>query len=213
MLVQLLEDKRKSTDKISSKKSKGKRKEGESSSSVHIEEKEQSTSESSRSSSKGEGNPDHGNIHSKKMSQLEQRLEALTNRKGLQEAEVVRPYPTEWDLVSYPPKFKAPILQAFDDKGSPNQHIYYFKSQTGNVVDNDVILARLFNGTLKGLAFEWFMKLPEGSIKNWSDLEKHVLTRFFEDYSEITIPTLLATKQRKGESVKSFVERFQNMAL
>ena len=39
MLAQLLEDKRKSTDKASSKKSKGKRKEGESSSSVLIEEK------------------------------------------------------------------------------------------------------------------------------------------------------------------------------
>ena len=106
------------------------------------------------------------------MNQLEQRLEALTNRKGLQEVGVVRPYPTEWDLVPYPPKFKAPTLQAFDGKGSPNQHIYYFKSQIGNVVDNDAILARLFIGTLKGLAFEWFMKLLEGSIKNWGDLEK-----------------------------------------
>jgi len=25
------------------------------------------------------------------------------------------------------------------------------------------------------------MKLPEGSIKNWGDLEKLFLTRFFED--------------------------------
>ena len=114
---------------------------------------------------------------------------------------------------SYPPKFKALTLQAFDDKGSPNQHIYYFKFQTGNVVDNDAILARLFIGTLKWLAFEWFMKLPEGSIKNWGDLEKLFLTRFFEDDSEITMPTLLATKQRKGDSVKTFMERFQNMAL
>ena len=147
------------------------------------------------------------------MNQLEQRLKALTNCKGLQEAGVVRPYPAEWDLVPYPPKFKALTLQAFDGKGSPNQHIYYFKSQTGNVVDNDAILARLFIGTLKGLAFEWFMKLPEGSIKNWGDLEKLFLTRFFEDDSEVTMPTLLATKQRKGESVKSFVERFRNVAL
>ena len=94
-----------------------------------------------------------------------------------------------------------------------NQHIYYFKSQMGNVVDNDAILARLFIGTLKGLAFEWFMKLPKGSIKTWGDLEKLFLTRFFEDDSEITIPTLLATKQRKGESVKAFMERFQNVTL
>jgi len=54
----------------------------------------------------------------------------------------------------------------FDGNGSPNQHIYYFKSQTWNVLSNDVILARLFIGTLKGIAFEWFMKLPEGPIKN-----------------------------------------------
>jgi len=68
------------------------------------------------------------------MSKLEQRLEALANRKGLQEAGVVRPYPAEWDLIPYPSKFKALTLQAFDCKGSPNQHIYYFKSQTENVV-------------------------------------------------------------------------------
>ena len=147
------------------------------------------------------------------MNKLEQRLEALTNRKGLQEAGVAWPYPVDWDLVPYPPKFKAPTLQAFDGKGSPNQHIYYFKSQTKNGIDNDAILAHLFIDTLKGLAFEWFMKLPEGSIKNWGDLKKFFLTRFFEDNSKITVPTLLAIKQRKGESVKIFVERFQNMVL
>ena len=209
MLAQLLEDRRKSP----SKKSKGKRKEGESSSFEHSEKKGQPTSSLSEASSPGKDDQNHERGHSKRMSQLERRLEALTNHKGLQEAGVVRPYPAEWDLVPYPFKFKAPTLQAFDGKGSPNQHIYYFKSQTGNVVDNDAILARLFIGTLKGLAFEWFMKLPEGSIKNWGDLEKLFLTRFFEDDSEVTMPTLLATKQRKGESVKSFVERFQNVAL
>ena len=83
----------------------------------------------------------------------------------------------------------------------------------GNVVDNDAILACLFIGTLKVLAFKWFMKLPEGSIKNWGDLEKLFLTRFFKDDSEIIMPTLLAIKQRNGESIKTFVERFRNMAL
>ena len=62
------------------------------------------------------------------------------------------------------------------------------------MIDNDAILARLFMGTLKGLTFEWFMKLLEGSIKNWGDLEKLFLTRFFEDDSEATMPILLATK-------------------
>jgi len=60
---------------------------------------------------------------------------------------VVWSYPAEWDLVLYPPKFKVPTLQTFNGKGSPNQHIYYFKSQTENVVSNDAILTRLFIGT------------------------------------------------------------------
>ena len=71
----------------------------------------------------------------------------------------------------------------------------------------------MFIGTLKGIAFEWFMKLSEGSIKNWGNLEKLFLTRFFEDDLEIIMPTLLAMRQQKGESVKAFMERFQNMTL
>ena len=50
---------------------------------------------------------DVGSDHSKRMSELEKRLEALANQKGLQEAGVVQSYPVEWDLVPYTPKFKA----------------------------------------------------------------------------------------------------------
>jgi len=54
---------------------------------------------------------------------------------------------------------------------------------------------------------------PRRLHQELGDLKKLFLTRFFEDDSKITMPTLLATRQRKGESVKAFVERFQNMAL
>ena len=114
------------------------------------------------------------------MQELETRLEAIAHRGELQEVGEVRPYPVEWDDTPYPPKFKAPLLHTFDGKGSPNQHIY-FKSQTGNVVSNDAILVPLSIGTLKGIAFEWFMKLPAGSIKKWVDLERLFLARLFED--------------------------------
>jgi len=66
---------------------------------------------------------------------------------------------------------------------------------------------------LKGVAFKWFMKLPAGSIKTWADLKKLFLTRFFEDDTSVAMLTLLATKQKKEESIKAFVERFQSMAL
>ena len=88
------------------------------------------------------------------MSKLEKRLEALVNWSNLQEAGVVRLYPAEWDAALYSLKFKALALHIFGGKRSPNQHIYYFKSQTMNVVSNDAIMARLFVGTLKGVAYE-----------------------------------------------------------
>jgi len=95
MLAQLLEGKKKPKAKTSSKKSKGKKKEGESSSSIHTGEDEQSNSESSKSPSEEGGNSENGSTHYKRMNKLEQCLKALTNRKGLQEAEVVRPFPAE----------------------------------------------------------------------------------------------------------------------
>ena len=95
MLSQFLEDKKKkSKTKTPSKKSKGKRKEGDSSSSVNAENEDHSNSEPSKSPSEEEVNSENGSTHSKRISKLEQRLEALANQEGHQEAGVVRPYPT-----------------------------------------------------------------------------------------------------------------------
>jgi len=57
------------------------------------------------------------------------------------------------------------------------------------------------------------MKLPIGSIKTLANLEKLFLAHFFENDTEISVPTLLAAKQKKEEPIKTFVERFQSMAL
>ena len=115
--------------------------------------------------------------------------------------------------MPYPPKFKPPTLHTYDGKRSPNQHIYYFRSQTGNVIDNDPIMDRLFISTLNGVAFDWFRSLPPGSINSWIDLETRFLSHFYEDDTEMTIDKLLSTVQRKGESVRDYIERFRNLSL
>ena len=87
---------------------------------------------------------------------IQAQIAFLTQRDELKKVGAVRPYPLEWDSVSYLSKFKPPTLHSYDGKRSPNQHIYYFRSQIGNVVGNIAIMAKLFIGTLKGLAFDWF---------------------------------------------------------
>jgi len=90
------------------------------------------------------------------LSGIQAQIASLTQREKLKKVGAVRPYPLEWDSVPYPLKFNPPTLHTYDGKSSLNQHIYYFRSQTGNVIDNDAIMARLFIGTLKGVAFDWF---------------------------------------------------------
>ena len=84
ILSQLLEGKKKKLKaKMSSKKSKSKQKEGASSSSAHTEEEEEhSNSELSKPSFEEEGNSENTSTHFKRMSKLEQRLEALDSRKA-----------------------------------------------------------------------------------------------------------------------------------
>src|SRR5436305_3209184 len=78
---------------------------------------------------------------------------------------------------------------------------------------NDPVWTRLFISTLKGVAFEWFRKLPKGSITCRDDLEALFLSRFFEKEADINLHTLLLTKQKEGELVKDFIERFLELAM
>ena len=59
---------------------------------------------------------------------IKAQITSLAQRDELKKVGAVRPYPLVWDSIPYPPKFKPPSLYWYDDKSSPNQHIYYFQS-------------------------------------------------------------------------------------
>jgi len=81
------------------------------------------------------------------------------------------------------------------------------------VIDNDVVMPRLFIGTLKVVAFDWFRSLPNGSINSWVDLKTRFLSQFYEDDTDVTIDKLLLTVQKGGESVWVYMERSHNLFL
>src|SRR3954464_4730915 len=154
-----------------------------------------------------DGDADH------RMKRLKEQVAALKTTTIRQEVGATRPYPAEWDAVKYPSKFKVSTLNAFDGEGSAQQHIYYFQSQTGNLMGNDPVRTRLFISTLKGVAFKWFHKLPKGSITCSDDLEALFLSRFFEEEADINMHTLLLTKKKEGELVKDFIEQFRELVM
>jgi len=110
-------------------------------------------------------------------------------------------------------KVQATYVHTYDGKGLPNQHIYYSRSQTGNVIENNAIMARLFIGTLKEVAFDWFGSLPSGSINSGINVETRFLSQFYEDDTEVTMDKFLSTVQKGEESVREYIERFCNISL
>src|SRR3954467_8674412 len=89
------------------------------------------------------------------MKRLEEQAAALKTTTIRQKAGTTRPYLVEWDAVKYPSKFKVLTLNTFDGKGFAQQHIYYFQSQTRNLIGNDPVRTQLFLSTLKGIYFEY----------------------------------------------------------
>ena len=83
--------------KASSHKSKSKEKEDENSTSEHSDGNENNFGYENPEFSSSEEPKNSEDNHAKKMNELEQRLEAISNRSNLQELRVVRPYPVEWD--------------------------------------------------------------------------------------------------------------------
>lgn len=66
-------------------------------------------------------------------------------------------------------------------------------------------MTQLFVDTLKGLAFEWFMKLNAGAIKSWNNLEKLFLARFFEDVSEVAMTTFSLPNSKRTSLLKPWM--------
>ena len=87
---------------------------------------------------KTEKSKENSSMDAEVLKGIQVQIAFLAQKDELKKVGAVRPYLLEWDSVPYPPKFKPPTLHMYDDKSSPNQHIYYFRSQIGNVIDNDV---------------------------------------------------------------------------
>lgn len=110
-------------------------------------------------------------------------------------------------------QIQGPFTTLFWWKRIAKSAFVLLSSLTGNIAMNGAILTWLYVSSLKGLAFDWFWKLPPGSIKVFSDMESLFLTSFFDDDSEVSLLVLFSIKQTENESVSAFIEKFHSRAL
>src|SRR4051812_10909238 len=148
----------------------------------------------------------------RRLEKLKRWAATASGRLEIQGSEITRPYPPEWDAEPYPKGFKVPALHSFDGTQLASQHVYHFKSLTGSISNNEAMMTILFFGTLQGVAFEWFKHLKPGCIKSWNDLERRFLHHFPDCDLEVSSVTVASIKQKEGEPIREYIERFHRTA-
>ncbi|TYK27186.1 retrotransposon gag protein [Cucumis melo var. makuwa] len=109
--------------------------------------------------------------------------------------------------------YQPPKFQQFDGKGNPKQHIAHFVETCENAGSRGDQLVRQFVRSLKGNAFEWYTDLEPEVIDSWEQLEKEFLNRFYSTRRTVSMMELTNTKQRKGEPVIDYINRWRALSL
>ena len=134
--------------------------------------------------------------------------------KPKQQAHVYRPpYPESFDMMPLPHRYRMPDFAKFtgQDDTSTREHISRFLAQCGEASAIDALKVRFFPLSLSGSAFSWFASLPPNSVQSWADLEQKFHKYFFAEVREMRIIDLMAVRQRAGESVTEYVQRFRDV--
>jgi len=92
----------------------------------------------------------------------------------------------------------------------PEAHLTAFHTQMVLVGGSDAVRCKLFMSTLKGMAMDWFISLPNGHITSFLQLSR----LFREQYLANRAPPpvsydLFDVKQYQGETLKEYINRFR----
>ncbi|KAA0033935.1 ty3-gypsy retrotransposon protein [Cucumis melo var. makuwa] len=122
-------------------------------------------------------------------------------------------YTKRIDNLRMPLGYQPPKFQQFDGRGNPKQHIAHFVETCENAGSRGDQLVKQFVRSLKGNAFEWYTDLEPEVIDNWEQLEIEFLNRFYSTRRVVSMMELTNTKQRKGEPVIDYINRWRALSL
>ncbi|KAK1618868.1 hypothetical protein QYE76_024385 [Lolium multiflorum] len=124
-----------------------------------------------------------------------------------------KPYPDEYEMIPLPPKYRLPDFSKFSgsDGSSSIEHIGRYLAQLGPASVSDQLRVRLFSQSLTGSAFGWYTSLPANSIQSWKQLEEQFHTQYHSEASESSIADLAQLRQKRGETVTEYIQRFRNL--
>ncbi|KAK1604237.1 hypothetical protein QYE76_027910 [Lolium multiflorum] len=124
-----------------------------------------------------------------------------------------KPYPNEYELIPLPPKYRLPDFTKFNgsDGSSSIEHVSRYLAQLGTISASDELRVRFFAQSLTGSAFGWYTSLPPNSIRTWKQLEEQFHEQYHSEASEAGIADLAQVRQKRGETVSEYVQRFRTV--
>ncbi|XP_021629561.1 uncharacterized protein LOC110627519 [Manihot esculenta] len=105
-------------------------------------------------------------------------------------------------------------MATYDEVGNPREHVLSYKTFMELQILSDALLCKVFPTMLIGPARVWFNSLEAGSIKSFSDLANIFISRFIVGVpADRKTSYLEMVRQRRGESLREYVARFNTEAL
>ncbi|KAB2604032.1 hypothetical protein D8674_042381 [Pyrus ussuriensis x Pyrus communis] len=104
---------------------------------------------------------------------------------------------------------KGPNLFAGESSLSSLEHVARFTAQCGDV-NSDFYKLRLFNFSLTGSAFAWYINLPPNSVQSWEELVEKFHEQFYRPGMEMSVSSLARMAQASDESPMEYLTRFKS---
>jgi hypothetical protein len=114
-----------------------------------------------------------------------------------------KPYPSEYDLIPLPPKYRLPEFTKFNvSEGSSSiEHVSQYLAQLGMISVSDPLRLRFFLQSLTRPAFRWYTSLGPDSIRTWKQLEEQFHIQCHSEAVEVGIADLAKVRQKRGETM------------
>ena len=105
-------------------------------------------------------------------------------------------------------------MDSYDGVRDPLDHLETFKTLMHLQGVADAIMCRAFPTTLKGAARIWFSRLTPNSISTFKELSAQFTTHFIGEHRyKKSTACLMSIKQRKDETLRSYISHFNKEAL
>ncbi|KAM2482124.1 hypothetical protein ACFX1W_039930 [Malus domestica] len=140
-----------------------------------------------------------------------QRMIDSAMKKGPKFPKFIHPYPSYVETFGYPKGFKIPDFSLFAGESSLSslEHVARFTAQCGDV-NSDFHKLRLFNFSLTGSTFAWYINLPPNSVQNWEELVEKFHEQFYRPGIEMSVSSLARMAQASDESPMDYLTRFKS---